>query len=127
MKLLFVIPIALFFATKTRSCNQNTAPANCYKGRLEIKGICGNYTIKVLEGNATDWTVANWTDEETGKAYTQVFRLETPCTFPENIKEGDTFYFTVDTNTQEDCNRCMAFYPTPEKSKAIKVQKGPCS
>ncbi len=103
-----------------KNCNKNKAK-DCYKGRLEIKGICSNYTIKLLEGNLdTSLMAINWTDEHTGKAYTNVFALGSPCTFPENIGEGDEFYFQIDT-AQQDCNVCMAYYPTPNKKLAIKV------
>jgi len=92
-----------------------------YKGKLEIKGICMNYTIALTEGNIdTSLIVANWTDENTGKAYKNVFKLGSPCTFPSSIKEGDEFSFTIDTSVM-NCQVCMAYYPTPPKSLGIKV------
>ncbi len=93
------------------------------KGKLEIAGICSNYTIKVIEGNVdTSLVVANWADETTGKTYNNVFRLGSPCTFPATIKQGDEFYFTIDTAKQKDCIVCMAYYPTPPKAIAINVE-----
>jgi hypothetical protein len=102
------------------NCSKNKA-TDCYKGKLEIKGICSNYTIKIVEGKLdTSLIAANWTDEHTGKAYTNVFALGSPCTFPENINEGEEFYFMIDT-AKQDCNVCMAYYPTPNKRLTIKV------
>lgn len=101
----------------------STKKAEHLKGKLEIAGICSNYTIKVIEGKIdTSLVVANWTDETTGKVYNNVFKLGSPCTFPATIKQGDEFYFTIDTSNQKDCMVCMAYYPTPQKTIAIKVE-----
>lgn len=95
-----------------------------YKGRLEVKGICMNYTISVLEGHIdTSLTVADWTDETTGKQYKNVFKLGSPCNFPANLEKGDEFYFEIDSSAVQNCAVCMAYYPTPSKSLAIKVIK----
>jgi hypothetical protein len=92
------------------------------KGRLEIAGICSNYTIRVLEGDPRkDAVEANWTDETTGKQYDNVFRLENPCDFPATIKQGDEFYFVIDSSSRKPCTVCMAYYPTPAKKLPIKV------
>jgi hypothetical protein len=93
-----------------------------YKGRLEIKGICSNYTIKLLEGNIdTSKIAAKWTDEVTNKSYTNVFALGSPCRFPKNIEQGDEFYFTIDTSAEKGCIICLAYYPTPLKKLPIRV------
>ena len=68
-----------------------------YKGRLEIKALCMNYTISIIEGNADSSIVTpNWTDESTNKSYQNVFGLDSRCNFPSSIKEGDPFYFVID-------------------------------
>jgi hypothetical protein len=119
MKFAVMMFFVALVATKP-TCNKK-AKTGCYKGKLEIKGICSNYTIKLLEGNLdTSQIAANWTDEHTGKSYTNVFALGSPCTFPDSIKEGDEFYFIVDT-ARQDCNVCMAYYPIPGKKLPIKV------
>jgi hypothetical protein len=93
-----------------------------YRGRLEIKGICMNYTIKLLEGSIdTSRIQANWKDESSGKSYTNVFRLGDVCNFPATIKEGDEFYFVLDTEPAGGCAVCEAYYPTPQRSLNIKV------
>ncbi|MBM3415799.1 MAG: hypothetical protein FJY20_04970 [Bacteroidetes bacterium] len=104
-------------------CN-NKSTGQKFKGRLEVAGICMNYTISVIEGNpGTDVIVANWTDEVTNKQYTNVFRLGNPCDFPSSLKQGDEFYFVIDTSKGKECAVCMAYYPTPSKSLPIKVVK----
>ena len=89
---------------------------------MEITGICMNYTIRVTEGNIdAALIVDNWTDETTSKSYDKVFRLGNPCDFPATLKQGDEFYFTIDTAKGKDCAVCMAYYPTPPKALSIKV------
>lgn len=97
-------------------------PPATYKGRLVIKGICMNYTIKLLAGNMDSTTIENkWTDETTGKTYKNVFALGSRCTFPSTIQQGDDFLFTIDTSKVQNCNVCLAYYPTPSKHLSIKV------
>ena len=93
-----------------------------YKGRLEVAGICMNYTIGVIEGDIDPSTIVNsWTDETTNITYTNVFKLGNPCDFPAGIKQGDEFYFTIDTSKGKDCAVCMAYYPTPSKALSITI------
>ncbi|RYZ29019.1 MAG: hypothetical protein EOO10_07675 [Chitinophagaceae bacterium] len=126
MKFILIAAIAaLPFSNKT--FKKNITATNCFKGRLEIKGICSNYTIKLVEGKLDDsMIVANWKDDVTGKTHTNVFALGSPCTFPATLNEGDEFYFTIDT-TRQQCAVCMAYYPKPEKSLSIKVLDKPCN
>ena len=102
-------------------CSNKTSAT--YKGRLEIKAICSNYTISVIEGDIdTSKVVANWTDENTGKSYKNVFKLGSPCTFPSTLNAGDEFFFTIDTSKEKECMVCMAYYPTPPKALPIVVK-----
>ncbi len=122
MKILFILTSLIIAIASKDGCKKNRQAGNSYKGRLEIKGICMNYTIKVLEGNIdTSLFAPQWTDETTGTSYTNVFKLGSPCTFPSTIQQGDEFTFTIDTTADKGCAVCMAFYPTPHKSLAIKV------
>jgi len=123
MKILFIISSFVLAIASKDGCKKNSQGDSIYKGRLEIKGICMNYTIKVLEGNIdTSLIASSWTDETTGKSYSNVFKLGSPCTFPENIQQGDEFTFTIDTTAEKGCAVCMAYYPTPQKHLSIKVQ-----
>jgi hypothetical protein len=82
LKTLLVSGFAALMLTTQKNCSNKNLKAGCYKGRLEIKAICSNYTIKVLEGNIDSSKVAaTWTDENTSKAYTDVFALDNPCSF----------------------------------------------
>jgi hypothetical protein len=122
MKLFTFFPLAIFLSLATDSCDKKTKEAGVYKGKLEIKALCMNYTIGLVEGEIdTSLIVRNWTDESTGKSYANVFRLENPCNFPSTIKEGEEFYFSIDTAKQEECIVCMAYYPTPPKKLPIKI------
>ena len=127
MKLILIGALSSLLITAENKCNSNKKSSSCFKGRLEIKGICSNYTIKVLEGNIdTSKVAAQWTDENTGKTYTNVFALDSPCSFPSQLKEGDEFYFTIKEERDKNCNVCMAYYPVPPKRLAIAVSKNPC-
>lgn len=124
--LLIGIFLIVLVSTEKKCSSKKTT--TCFKGRLEIKGICSNYTIKVLEGFVdTSKVAARWTDENTGKTYTNVFALEDACTFPADIAEGEEFYFTLGEKREKDCNVCMAYYPTPPKRLLINVSKTPCN
>ena len=81
-----------------------------------------NYTIAITGKEVdTSLVLPSWTDETTGKTYRNVFALGSPCTFPESIREGDSFRFTIDNTTKQDCSVCMMYYPTPAKRLKIKV------
>ena len=108
-------------------CKKDSALSGCYKGRLEIKGICMNYTIKIIEGNIDSSQVeTNWTNPSTGQSLQNVFGLASVCDFPANIEQGDEFYFQIVNSAPMNCAVCLAYYPTPQKHLAIKVTKDPC-
>jgi len=116
--LLFTLAILVL---SNSDCTKNKSTVR-YKGKLEITGICMNYTIRVTEGNIDPALIVdNWTDETTSKSYDKVFRLGNPCDFPATLKQGDEFYFTIDTAKGKECAVCMAYYPTPPKALSIKV------
>ncbi|HEX7905342.1 MAG TPA: hypothetical protein VF487_15825 [Chitinophagaceae bacterium] len=119
---LFIFLASLFTLTVSADSCKKKKDNTVHKGKLEIKAMCMNYTIGVLDGSIdTSLIAANWTDETTGKLYQNVFRLGSPCDFPDSIKEGQEFYFIVDTMSKQGCPVCMAYYPTPSKKLMIKV------
>lgn len=128
MRLLyFLLAFAPFVSTQSTSCNKNSSTTSCMKGRLEIKGICSNYVITIIDGPIDTSKVAStWTDPETNKTYTNAFKLGSPCTFPSSLNEGDEFYFTFVNDTKEDCAVCMAYRPVPKKINMINVLNAPC-
>ena len=84
---IFLVLLAVTENTCRNKKNKNKAAINCYKGRLEIKGGCMNYTIAITEGNIDSSLVqASWTDENTGKNYKNVFALGSKCTFPNHFR-----------------------------------------
>ena len=123
MKLLIMLSLITTPFLSSSDCNKKkVSGSEHYKGKLEIAGICMNYTISVLEGNLnTSLINARWTDETTKKTYPNVFRLGNPCEFPSTINQGDEFYFKIDSSQGKPCVVCMAYYPTPDKAVSIKV------
>jgi len=121
MKLFVLLSAISVVMLSAGNCGKKTQ-THKFKGRLEIAGICMNYTIKLLEGHIdTSKIAANWRDEVTGKSYTNVFALENPCYFPAFIKQGDEFYFFIDTSASKGCITCLAYYPKPLKKLPIIV------
>ena len=121
MKVYILAPLVFILAITTNKC-KNKNETSVYKGKLEVKGMCMNYTIKLLEGNVdTSKLVAEGKNEMTGKTHTNVFALGSVCNFPSSINEGDEFFFTIDTTYVSNCAVCLAYYPKPPKSIAIKV------
>ncbi len=118
---LFVILAALFTLTASADGCKKAKEADVYKGKLVIKAMCMNYTISVLSTIDDSLVEKTWTDESTGKSYSNAFGLGSRCDFPANIKEGDEFYFKIDTAVKQGCAVCMAYYPTPAKKLSIKV------
>ena len=121
MKIFFLAPFIFILAATTDKC-KNKNENSVYKGKLEVKGMCMNYTIIFLEGKIdTSKLVAEWKNEMTGKTHNNVFALGSVCNFPSTINEGDEFSFTIDTTYVSNCAVCLAYYPKPTKSIAIKV------
>src|SRR5690348_14669539 len=122
LQLLILLPGLVFLALTNDTCKNKKIAGNTYKAKLEIKGICSNYTFRLLEGDIdTSRITASWTDETTNKSYRNVFGLANPCTFPASIEEGGEFYFEIDSSGKKDCAVCMAYYPTPPAKLHIKV------
>lgn len=118
-------PLTIVIATLIISCHNKTAPVsagNTLKARFEVAGLCANYTFSLVEGTLNTALVeASWTNPQTGKAYKNAFGLVTACDLPDNLKEGDEFYFEINKNEPKQCAVCMAYYPTPAKKLNIKV------
>lgn len=122
MKSIVLLSLVFFLCTAEKCGSEKPdITQGIYKGKLEVKGICMNYTISALSPIDTSMVVADWTDESTGKSYKNAFGLGNPCHFPASLKAGDEFRFAIDTSKQEDCIVCMAYYPTPSKKLSIKI------
>lgn len=106
------------------SCKREELPkTTCLKGRLAVKGICMNYVIEVVEGQVDSSQVEMlWKNPMSGKKYTQAFALKSICSFPENIKEGDEFYFSISPLPEDKmCAQCKAYSPVPAKGLSIEI------
>lgn len=117
-------PLLLLLCLSLVACkSQEVLPENCYKGRLALKGICNNYVIELVEGTIdTSRLEAQWKNPDTGKFYTNAFALSNPCALPVSLKEGDEFFFKLDsTQLTADCITCKAYSPTPRKSLPVSV------
>lgn len=105
-------------------CKREELPkSTCLKGRLAVQGICMNYVIEVVEGSVDSSQVEMlWKHPMTGKIYTQAFALKSICSFPENIKEGDEFYFSIAALPEDKmCAQCKAYSPVPLKGLSIEI------
>lgn len=122
MKILILLSSFLVFFT----CNKSTQVAdqeNCVKGKLLIKGICMNYVIQVVDGDLGAHEVVNvWKHPDTGVEYTNVFALDSKCSFPSSIEEGEEFNFKIiEKPAQDDCITCRAYSPVPSTGLFIEV------
>lgn len=108
------------------SCEKNDeVPSACLKGKLVLKGICMNYVIELVEGNIDPSLFEKqWINPMTKVEYKNVFGLASICTFPENIVEGQEFYFSVlDKPDTTVCIQCKAYSPVPDKKLHISICK----
>jgi hypothetical protein len=113
-----------FFVLLNISCNKsNDTIQNCFKGKLVLKGLCMNYVIQIIEGDVDKALYeSSWQNPSTNTTYQNVFGLESVCTFPSTIKEGDEFYFSIPKSSiVQTCAQCMAYSPTPSKKISIEI------
>ena len=80
-----------------------------------------NYVIELVEGSIEPSLIEKqWVNPITKTEYKNVFALGSICTFPENIAEGQEFYFSlVDKGTSVSCSQCQAYSPVPDKKLYI--------
>ncbi|HZH38578.1 MAG TPA: hypothetical protein VEX17_00750 [Bacillales bacterium] len=107
---------------KTTTDKGEETNKQCYLGKLEIKGMCGQYVVRIISKNKNKMNVApTWKDPNSGKVYKNVFTVANHCSFPSSIQQGQTFNFTITNDTKNDCMTCQAFTPVPDQSIAIQV------
>jgi len=116
----FAFLLLLFACKSTHKINSDT---DTLKGRLVVSELCGHYIIELISGQIDSSKLAvDWHDEKRNATYKQSFSVINVCSFEKaGLKEGDVFSFKVDGNaTPETCAVCMAYYPTPQRSVAVK-------
>ncbi|WP_300598677.1 hypothetical protein [Niabella sp.] len=123
--LTILLSLSVFVSLSAFQCGKEEPKllsGKIYKARLEIAGMCGNYTFSNVDGQVDPKLVeASWTDPQTSKVYKNAFTIADPCGFPSGIKEGETFSFRMVTDPLKGCAMCAAYYPTPGKKLNIKV------
>jgi hypothetical protein len=63
LKTILLILFSVLLISAKDGCKK-TSTVNCLKGQLVIKGICMNYTVKLLEGKIDSSLVeAQWKDD----------------------------------------------------------------
>ena len=50
MKILIALTTLFIISLPAKKCNEKKDGTNIYKGKLEIKALCMNYTIRLVEG-----------------------------------------------------------------------------
>lgn len=117
-------PLLLLLCLLVVACkSQEVLPDKCYRGRLSLKGICNNYVIELVEGSIDTARVeVKWKNPDTGKLYSNAFALSNPCALPVSLKEGDEFFFTLDSSQlTAECITCKAYSPTPKRALPISI------
>lgn len=107
-------------------CSKSDASRNsgtCFRGRLERTHSCANiYVVKILSNDKGNLQFEpGWTDEYTGTVYENVFTVDNHCDFPESIKQGDEFTFSLTREDNDQCAVCYPYIPHPSKSNKIIV------
>jgi hypothetical protein len=122
--------LILLVSVQFIACDKNLESTNillpdstCYKGKLVLTGLCGNAVVQVLDDRMdTLYFEKTWKDESTGIVYNNVMGNLNFCSFPRDIKEGQEFYFSINPSIPvDDCARCKAISPSPEKRQYIQI------
>jgi hypothetical protein len=121
-KLLFISIIISSFCS-SYECNKSKSGS--LKGKLVVKELCLHYVVQIIDGKVDSSKVVNdWKDDKRG-TFNKVFTVANRCDFPAGLNEGDEFEFSFDPNPPpQNCMMCMAYYPTPAKANAIKIEQG---
>jgi hypothetical protein len=116
--------LIIFIFLLNISCNKsNDTSVTCFKGKLVLKGICMNYVIQIIEGDVDKSLYeSSWQNPLSNTTYQNVFGLESICTFPSTINEGDEFYFSIPKRpVVQSCAQCKAYSPIPNKKISIEI------
>lgn len=117
----FTLGLLLWLSASCSNTSKMSTPG--LKGKLVVSELCAHYVVEVTSGNIPgEKTASNWTDDKRNQTYSIAFTVANKCSFEKyGLKEGDEFSFALDeSNTPETCAVCMAYYPTPSQTLAIK-------
>ena len=116
--------LIIFIFLLNISCNKSSdTSVTCFKGKLVLKGICMNFVIQIIEGDVDKSLYeSSWQNPLSNTTYQNVFGLESICTFPSTINEGDEFYFSIPKRpVVQSCAQCKAYSPIPNKKISIEI------
>ena len=116
--------LIIFIFLLNISCNKSSdTSVTCFKGKLVLQGICMNYVIQIIEGDVDKSLYeSSWQNPLSNTTYQNVFGLESICTFPSTINEGDEFYFSIPKRpVVQACAQCKAYSPIPNKKISIEI------
>jgi len=122
-KLLLLLPLTLLLvccesSRKTHGANDK----GCLRGKLVIKGICGQRVIEYIDGDSTGLQLnAAWADESRSDTLKNVFAVANTCDFPESLNVGDTVLFRLSVAEEKVCMQCKAYTPVPEEKNKIEI------
>jgi hypothetical protein len=119
-KLLLLFAVASLLT----ACKSTQTPTTkILKGKLVVSALCAHYIVSLQQGNIdTAKLAAEWFDESRKTTFKNAFTVSSRCSFGQaDLKEGDEFTFEIaEDSVKEQCAVCMAFYPTPQQTIAIK-------
>lgn len=128
MKRLYLFFCLVACLCQSMTCNKvdsNEAAVDpiCYKGKLIMRGLCGNAVVQVLDPNLNpSFYEASWRDPMTGIVYENVMGNLNYCSFPSDVQENSIIYFTIEyPTTVPACAQCKAYSSSPEKRQYIRV------
>lgn len=117
--LIILIPIVL------SACIQIPGTGSNNNQRIKAKVIritCATTVIQILD--QTFYNLGEtWTMEGTANTYEHAALVSNKCEFPDNLSEGDEFYFKVinESDAHNDCAVCMMYDYPPSKGIFLKV------
>ncbi|MDF2189524.1 hypothetical protein [Paraflavitalea sp. CAU 1676] len=105
--------------------NKKQPSKSCVQGKI-IRISCASYVVQSL--NVDTLGQDGWKNMmDTTQVFDNVFDVTNKCKLPNDLKAGDTIYFTVQPTQPSDCVSCMMFDGPPTvKYDLQNVSKQPC-
>lgn len=119
-KLLIILTSCMLYA-----CIQVPGAGGSNNQRIKAKVIritCATTVIQILD-ETHYYLGETWTMEGTSNTYEHVVVVSNKCEFPDNLSEGDEFYFKIinESDANNNCTVCMMYDFPPSKGIFLKV------